>query len=137
MAFFQKKQKAPRQDWKPHWLFRLIRWIWLSAFGIFKIAVGALCTVLIIIGICLVVLSGYLPLPDTTAAERSAANADVPIFMGHGTQDEMVVPARGEAARDALRALGYCVEWHSYPMGHSVCPEEGDDRANWLRRVLG
>ena len=85
----------------------------------------------------LVALSGYLPLPDTTAAERSAANADVPIFMGHGTQDEMVVPARGEAARDALRALGYGVEWHSYPMGHSVCPEEVEDLANWLRRVLG
>ena len=58
MAFFQKKQKAPRQEWKPHWIFRLFRWIVQSAFGIFKIAVGALCTVLIIIGICLVVLAG-------------------------------------------------------------------------------
>ena len=58
MAFFQKKQKPPRQQWRPHWLIRFLRWIWLSAFGAFKIAIGAVCTVLIIIGICLVVLAG-------------------------------------------------------------------------------
>lgn len=85
----------------------------------------------------LVALSGYLPLPETTAAERSPASASVPIFMGHGSQDEVVVPARGEAARDALQALGHAVDWHSYPMGHSVCPEEVDDLNRWLLRVLG
>ncbi len=84
----------------------------------------------------LIALSGYLPLPHTTAAERSAANADVPVFMAHGEDDEMVVPARGEAARDALQALGHAVDWHSYPMGHSVCPEEVDDINRWLLRVL-
>src|SRR5690606_20266601 len=60
----------------------------------------------------LVALSGYLPLAESTAAERSAANASVPVFMGHGSQDEVVVPARGEAARDALQALGHAVDWH-------------------------
>ncbi|MBL0917411.1 MAG: dienelactone hydrolase family protein [Hydrogenophaga sp.] len=84
----------------------------------------------------LIALSGYLPLPDTTAAERSAANADVPVFMAHGDDDEMVVPARGEVARDALRALGHRVDWHSYPMGHSVCPEEVEDINRWLLRAL-
>ena len=58
MAFFQKKQKPPRQSWRPHWLIRLIRWIIRSAFGAVKIALGAVCTVLIIIGICMVVLAG-------------------------------------------------------------------------------
>jgi phospholipase/carboxylesterase len=84
----------------------------------------------------LVALSGYLPLPDTTAAERSAANAGLPVFMAHGEDDEMVVPERGEAARDALQALGYAIDWHSYPMGHSVCPEEVADINRWLLRVL-
>lgn len=84
----------------------------------------------------LIALSGYLPLPDTTAAERSAANADVPVFMAHGEADEMVVPARGEAARDTLQALGYRVDWRTYPMGHSVCPEEVADINRWLLRVL-
>lgn len=82
-------------------------------------------------------LSGYLPLAATTAAERSAANADTPIFMAHGSEDSVVVPSRGEAARDALRGLGYAVDWHSYPMGHSVCPEELQDFEAWVLRVLG
>ena len=81
-------------------------------------------------------LSGYLPLADKTAAERSAANGDVPIFLGHGTRDGVVVLPRATATRDALTAMGYPVEWHEYPMEHSVCPQEITDLEQWLRRVL-
>jgi len=81
-------------------------------------------------------LSGYLPLAATTETERSAANRDVPVFMAHGSHDPVVVPARGEASRDALRALGYDVEWHDYPMDHSVCMEEIEDLNAWLLKVL-
>ncbi len=82
-------------------------------------------------------LSGYLPLAATTAAERAAANADLPIFMAHGTQDPVVVPARGTASRDALRALGHEVQWHDYPMPHSVCGPEIEDLNAWLLERLG
>ena len=81
-------------------------------------------------------LSGYLPLAASTAAERSEANRDVPIFMGHGQRDGVVVIARATASRDALTALGYAVEWHVYPMEHSVCMEEIADLGKWLQRVL-
>ncbi len=81
-------------------------------------------------------LSGYLPLADRTAAERHAANHDVPVFMAHGQRDGIVVPQRGQAARDALSALGLQVEWHDYPMEHSVCMEEVQALAAWLKRVL-
>ncbi len=77
-------------------------------------------------------MSGYLPLAATTAAERSEANRGVPIFLAHGREDEIVAPARGLASRDALFALGHAVEWHEYPMGHSVCPEEIADLNRWL-----
>jgi phospholipase/carboxylesterase len=82
-------------------------------------------------------LSGYLPLAATTAAERSEANAGMPIFMAHGTRDGVVPIARAEASRDALAALGYDVDWHAYPMEHSVCPQEIADLQVWLLRVLG
>ncbi|MFG6416354.1 alpha/beta hydrolase [Roseateles sp. DC23W] len=82
-------------------------------------------------------LSGYVPLAATTAAERTDANADLPIFLAHGTQDPIVAPARGTAARDALRALGHDVEWHDYPMPHSVCAEEIADLNAWLLKQLG
>jgi phospholipase/carboxylesterase len=81
-------------------------------------------------------LSGYLPLADTTAAERHAANAATPIFMAHGLQDPVVVPSRATASRDALQALGYAVQWHAYPMAHSVCMEEVADMGAWLRKLL-
>ena len=81
-------------------------------------------------------LSGYLPLAATTAAERSAANAGVPLFLAHGRFDAMVTLARGTASRDALAALGYAIAWHDYPMEHSVCPEEIADLNDWLVKVL-
>ena len=84
----------------------------------------------------LVAWSGYLPLAASTAAERSPANADVPIFMAHGRQDTVVVPARGLASRDALLALGYPVQWRDYPMAHAVCPAQIADLNRFLLQVL-
>lgn len=84
----------------------------------------------------LVALSGYLPLAGHTAAERSPANHNTPIFMAHGQHDPVVVVQRGEAARDALQALGYRVDWFTYPMEHSVCPQEIADLNGWLLQVL-
>lgn len=81
-------------------------------------------------------LSGYLPLAATTATERSEANRQTPVFLAHGTDDPMVTIDRGEATRDALLALGNPVDWHTYPMEHSVCPEEVEDLNRWLLRVL-
>ena len=82
-------------------------------------------------------LSGYLPLADRFTAERHPANAQTPVFMAHGTQDPVVVITRGEASRDALAALGQPVEWHSYPMPHSLHPREISDISAFLTRVLG
>jgi phospholipase/carboxylesterase len=77
-------------------------------------------------------LSTYLPLAGLVAAERSSANAGLPIFMAHGTADNVLPLSLGESSRRALEALGYAVEWHSYPMAHSVCLEEISAIAAWL-----
>ncbi|HVE54898.1 MAG TPA: dienelactone hydrolase family protein [Ramlibacter sp.] len=81
-------------------------------------------------------LSGYLPLAEKTAAERSEATRKTPIFLAHGTHDNVIELGRATASRDALQALGYDVEWHEYLMPHSVCPEEIEHLDAWLRRVL-
>lgn len=81
-------------------------------------------------------LSTWLPLADTLAAEREAANADVPVFMAHGRDDEMVGIERARQSRDALATLGYPVEWHEYPMGHAVCPQEIEAIGAWLACIL-
>lgn len=81
-------------------------------------------------------LSGYLPLAEHLNDERAAANFKTPIFMAHGNQDPVVVPARGEASRDLLVSMGYPVQWHSYPMQHSLHPREVADIAVFLAQVL-
>ncbi len=81
-------------------------------------------------------LSAYLPLASTFAKERNAANNDVPVFMGHGIADNIVPLPLGIASRDQLLKLGYDLDWHQYPMAHSVCPQELADIGAWLGRVL-
>ena len=85
----------------------------------------------------LVGLSGYLPLAGRLAAERTPANADTPVFLAHGTHDPVIPVDRAVASRDALLALGQPVEWHEYPMQHSVCAPELADLNRWLQRTLG
>jgi phospholipase/carboxylesterase len=84
----------------------------------------------------LLCLSGYVPLADKVAAERSAANQDTPIFLVHGRLDPVIPLARATASRDLLQSLGYNVEWHDYYMQHSVCPEEVSDISGWLNKIL-
>jgi phospholipase/carboxylesterase len=84
----------------------------------------------------LVGMSGYLPLASTTAAERRDANTLTPLFLAHGQRDPVIALNRGTATRDALTALGMTVEWHDYPMEHSVCPEEVADLQRFLLRAL-
>jgi phospholipase/carboxylesterase len=81
----------------------------------------------------LLALSTYLPFPATLAAEKSSANLDVPILMCHGRMDPIVPISMGQEARDALKARGYLVEWHEYPMQHEVCAAELDAISRWLQ----
>ena len=84
----------------------------------------------------IIALSTYLPMADALAGERSAANDAVPIFWGHGTLDPVVILQRGLDSRAVLEALGYTVAWHTYPMPHSVCPEEIVDLRHWIGERL-
>jgi phospholipase/carboxylesterase len=81
-------------------------------------------------------LSTYLPLAGKLAAERSAANRGLPVFMAHGTHDPMIGIPRARESRAALETLGYPVQWKEYAMAHSVCGEEIADIAAWLLRIL-
>lgn len=81
-------------------------------------------------------LSTYLPDRSWLAANRSPLNLSTPVFAGHGDDDDVVPSSLGRTAADALLAAGYPLQWHSYPMPHTVCPEELDDIADFLLAVL-
>jgi phospholipase/carboxylesterase len=84
----------------------------------------------------IVALSTYLPLASTLAAEAHPANAAVPVFMAHGTFDPVVPMALGEESKRVILERGIPLEWHTYPMAHSVSAEEIAELREFLRRVL-
>lgn len=81
----------------------------------------------------IMVLSAYLMFPDRLKAEYSQANARTPVFLAHGSQDPMVPIALGQAVFSTLQAGQWPVEWHSYPIPHSVSQEEITDIGRWLQ----
>lgn len=81
-------------------------------------------------------LSAYLPLPTTLSVEKSPANASIPLLMAHGVHDPVIPEALGLSSKDRLQQLGYEVEWYSYPMDHSVCPQEIADINRWLNGIF-
>ncbi|HSJ47845.1 MAG TPA: alpha/beta fold hydrolase [Gammaproteobacteria bacterium] len=81
-------------------------------------------------------LSTYLPLADTVAKEMDAVQQGLPVFFGHGDRDEVIPLPVGARSRDRLEDLGCVVEWHGYPMAHSVCMEEVADIRAWLTQRL-
>lgn len=85
----------------------------------------------------IVALSTYLTLEDSLDAEGAAINKTTPILMAHGTQDPIVPPQLAEASRAALLKRGYEVEWHTYPMPHSICGEEVEAISAFLGRIFG
>ena len=84
----------------------------------------------------MIALSCYLPSPAMVDAERSTANRATPIFAAHGTVDDVVPLRLGSEARDLLLRANHVIEWHTYPMPHSVCIEEIVAIGRWLTERL-
>lgn len=84
----------------------------------------------------LIALSTYLPCVDSFESESNALHQDIPIMAVHGSQDNIVPMARGEKAVELLKRHGYTVQWSTYPMAHSVCGEEVEEIAAFLKKVF-
>jgi phospholipase/carboxylesterase len=83
-----------------------------------------------------IALSTYLPLRSSLQNEKALENQNTPIFMTHGTQDEVIELSIAEASYRALKHEGYSVEWHNFPIGHSVSIDEIDEIRTFLLKVL-
>ena len=81
-------------------------------------------------------LSTYLPLASSLPGEQNPANAHIPIFMAHGSFDSVITPELAQKSRGILDRAGYNIEWHEYPMAHSVCNEEIGDIRQFIIRAL-
>lgn len=82
----------------------------------------------------LLAMSTYLATAEVLTF--SPANKAIPIAIHHGTYDKIVPEVLGKKAAGRLKEEGYQVNYQSYPMEHSVCPEQIDDISRWLQGVL-
>jgi phospholipase/carboxylesterase len=84
----------------------------------------------------IIALSTYLPMADSLQGEASEANRDIPMYMAHGLYDPVLPLPLGEASRERLGRLGYTVDWHTYPMPHSVLPQQLIDIGRFINNTL-
>ena len=82
-------------------------------------------------------LSCYLPLQAEILPAITDANRPTPVFMAHGTSDDVIALRYGEQSYASLQASGIQVEWHTYAIAHSVSAEEVEDISTWLKRQFG
>ena len=82
-------------------------------------------------------LSGWATLREQLN-ERvgSGANKATPLFIGHGTVDNVVLPTCGDDARDRHTAAGVDVTFSSYQVAHGPHPTGMAALKSWLGSAL-
>jgi phospholipase/carboxylesterase len=78
------------------------------------------------------VLSGYLLLPDQLEAERQPGGRQTPFLFCHGRYDPVVPLRLGQASFARVTRAGYTAEWAEFDMQHSLCMEEVRVIRSWL-----
>lgn len=85
----------------------------------------------------IIALSTYHPDPHRIEETASVDNRGLPIFYAHGIYDPLISLTRAEATQRSLVEAGFTVDWHTYPMEHSVSAEEISDLSLWMKARLG
>lgn len=82
-----------------------------------------------------IALSGFLPNAPQLIKNANPGNHQLPLFIAHGSEDNVIPCLLGRATADVLSAAGYTVSWHEYAMPHSVCPQEIKAISAWLSSI--
>ena len=85
-------------------------------------------------------LAGIMALSTYFATSKTikmnSIHQSIPIMICHGALDPVVPESLGKKSLSTLTKLGFKVEYHSYQMEHSVCPEEIKDIGEWISKIL-
>jgi len=85
----------------------------------------------------IVALSTYLPLQSEITSKISEENKTIPVLMAHGSADEVIALRHAARSQQFIEALGIDIEWHTFPMGHSVNIDEIKKIELWFKRLFG
>ena len=84
----------------------------------------------------MIALSTYMATADEIKEQRPSAAHALPIWVGHGTKDDVVQLTLGEQAMVALNEMNLSASWTTYPMGHEVIMEEIEALGCWMTQQL-
>lgn len=82
----------------------------------------------------LLAMSTYFATADSI--EPHEANRGLLIEAHHGTFDPVVPESLGRAGAERASEMGYEVNYRTYPMQHSLCPQQVADIGPWLAQRL-
>ena len=81
-------------------------------------------------------LSCYLPLFHQLTDHASDANQNTPIFIAHGTDDDILSASDAKITHSILDHTHRNVLWREYPMAHEITVEEVNDITRWLAEIF-
>lgn len=81
-----------------------------------------------------VALSGYFNQEIMPEVIDTKAISHLKFFVSHGSVDQVIPVEWARKAKPALENLGLEVEYHEYPVGHGVAPQNFFDFKKWLER---
>ena len=81
-----------------------------------------------------VALSTYSPNLD--APSKDPMNISTPLAIHHGVQDPVVPEVLGQRTLERMTTLGFEPTYQTWPMPHSVLPEQLVEIGRWLNRYI-
>lgn len=79
-----------------------------------------------------VALSGYFNQEIMPEVIDTNAISHLKFFVSHGSVDQVIPVEWARKAKPALENLGLEVDYHEYPVGHGVAPQNFYDFKNWI-----
>jgi phospholipase/carboxylesterase len=83
-----------------------------------------------------IALSGRSPKGLFDCAADRTEVARVPLFVAHGTLDDVLPVDHGRAIRDQFQSLSTDFTYREFPIGHGISPDELELVGGWLAKHL-
>jgi phospholipase/carboxylesterase len=84
-------------------------------------------------------LGAVMPMSTYIADSSAVAQTQfkqTPVWLSHGTLDDVVPMSLGERAFEALKQAGFAPTMSEYQMAHNVCPSQVKDIQAFINKIL-
>ena len=83
-----------------------------------------------------IIFKGVIAMSAKLVSESSIMSTQTPVFISHGSNDQVVSVNEGRRARDVLENAGHVVTYREYPMAHEINSACLKDLNTWLNALF-